>query len=398
MEELKIMLGEKLYKEYIDFIEENRTGRLKYKTETHHILPKCLFPEYKDLKIHPWNSVELSHRNHFIAHYILAKSGVAELCVAFFINNLYKDFNVNDEDYLVNYEEIKRIAVIKNSEGVKKWRASLTDEENAKLINKQKLGLRKFYDEIVDEEFFKNRGAIFKQTLNNRTQEEWDKINEKMIASRLSNNINSYIDGGKKAAETAKNNILENGLSAKENGTIKMIETRINNGSYQNEEIKNKRKDTMYSKIDENGLNGFQQAYWKGRESIDTKEVSLKAAETMNNTILENGLSIKENRLKNRHNTMSTIGEDGLSGYQRAALNRTHDTRVFYKIQIFNSNNEICESYDEIQIDELLSISGIPIKLLWSGKIYKISKNTRKQNKQYAGYYLIKEKLNKIAR
>ena len=37
----------------------------------------------------------------------------------------------------------------------------------------------------------------------------------------------------------------------------------------------------------------------------------------------------------------------------------------------------------------------LPIKTLWYGNVYTISKNTRKENKQYKGYYLIKEKLSK---
>ena len=39
-------------------------------TETHHILPKSIFPEYKTCK---WNLVKLSARQHFIAHILLVK-------------------------------------------------------------------------------------------------------------------------------------------------------------------------------------------------------------------------------------------------------------------------------------------------------------------------------------
>lgn len=43
--------------------------------ETHHILPKAkdLFPEYRDLKKNPWNSIDLTPRQHYIAHLILWK-------------------------------------------------------------------------------------------------------------------------------------------------------------------------------------------------------------------------------------------------------------------------------------------------------------------------------------
>ena len=41
--------------------------------ETHHILPKCIFPQYKNLKINAWNLSYLTPREHFIAHKLLIK-------------------------------------------------------------------------------------------------------------------------------------------------------------------------------------------------------------------------------------------------------------------------------------------------------------------------------------
>jgi hypothetical protein len=42
----------------------------------HHICPKAkdLFPEYANLKKHPWNGIKLSPRQHYIAHRILWKA------------------------------------------------------------------------------------------------------------------------------------------------------------------------------------------------------------------------------------------------------------------------------------------------------------------------------------
>jgi hypothetical protein len=44
--------------------------------EEHHILPKAndMFPEYKNLKDHTWNSVYLNARQHYIAHWLLWKT------------------------------------------------------------------------------------------------------------------------------------------------------------------------------------------------------------------------------------------------------------------------------------------------------------------------------------
>jgi hypothetical protein len=45
------------------------------KYERHHILPKgkYLFPEFKSLKIHKWNGVSLTHKEHFVCHLLLTK-------------------------------------------------------------------------------------------------------------------------------------------------------------------------------------------------------------------------------------------------------------------------------------------------------------------------------------
>lgn len=59
---------------YFVFIAENSEPRkIKFVTQTHHILPKWAFPEYSNLKNNPWNCAILTHKNHLIAHFLLAK-------------------------------------------------------------------------------------------------------------------------------------------------------------------------------------------------------------------------------------------------------------------------------------------------------------------------------------
>lgn len=75
-------------KRYYDFIlycqNFNLTNNITRKTkqnpngiymETHHILPKAkdLFPEYHNLKTNPWNKIELTSRQHYLAHLLLWK-------------------------------------------------------------------------------------------------------------------------------------------------------------------------------------------------------------------------------------------------------------------------------------------------------------------------------------
>ncbi len=60
-------------KRYILFI---RSCQGQNEGEKHHICPKSLdlFPEYKSFIKHPWNKVLLTLRQHFVAHFMLAKA------------------------------------------------------------------------------------------------------------------------------------------------------------------------------------------------------------------------------------------------------------------------------------------------------------------------------------
>lgn len=53
-------------------------------TEKHHICPRSLFPEYKNIRKHPWNIIHLSLRQHFVAHYILHKAYGGKMTYAAF--------------------------------------------------------------------------------------------------------------------------------------------------------------------------------------------------------------------------------------------------------------------------------------------------------------------------
>jgi hypothetical protein len=62
---------------YINFIEQCQLKNVGYTgpTASHHICPQAndMFPEYKDFRYHPWNRVDLTPRQHDIAHLLLWK-------------------------------------------------------------------------------------------------------------------------------------------------------------------------------------------------------------------------------------------------------------------------------------------------------------------------------------
>ena len=76
MEHFIITTLHSIYNIDIDSLKKYLTLVMNYKTdeiytELHHILPKSLFPQYKNDK---WNLVRLSAKDHFYAHYYLHKA------------------------------------------------------------------------------------------------------------------------------------------------------------------------------------------------------------------------------------------------------------------------------------------------------------------------------------
>ena len=67
----------KYSKLYFSIIEKaqksNRKKSVNDYYENHHILPKCLFPEFSSLKSNKWNGVLLTPKEHFICHWLLTK-------------------------------------------------------------------------------------------------------------------------------------------------------------------------------------------------------------------------------------------------------------------------------------------------------------------------------------
>jgi len=72
---IKIKSQRKLI-QYINYCIEKNQEKIKGKTSHHHILPKAksCFPEYSNLKEHPWNGTHLKHSDHYHAHWMLTEA------------------------------------------------------------------------------------------------------------------------------------------------------------------------------------------------------------------------------------------------------------------------------------------------------------------------------------
>lgn len=94
----------KIYNDLI-FRAKNRT--ISGYVESHHILPKCLFPEFENLRLYPENEALLTAREHYVAHQLLIKIYPNEPKLVFAANMMSVDA-CNGRSKNKHYEWIKR--------------------------------------------------------------------------------------------------------------------------------------------------------------------------------------------------------------------------------------------------------------------------------------------------
>lgn len=99
--------SERYLARYVKFIQSRRPS--SGPTEKHHICPKAkdLFPEYSSFKDHPWNRIDLTPREHYIAHLLLWKAfgGSQSLAISRFRNG--KKTRVSSRCYDISQREAR---------------------------------------------------------------------------------------------------------------------------------------------------------------------------------------------------------------------------------------------------------------------------------------------------
>lgn len=147
---------------YINFCLKHATEFSKGITQRHHILPKCLYPEYKDFKQNAWNIVNLTNEDHYIAHYLLAKMiGHSSLISAWYAMN-----NKNFSDTNV---PLKLIGAKKYAEMIKIRNEMCSKRCKNKVIAKD-LTTGKFL-RVTKEEFYSNPNLVGSTT--GKTNKHW---------------------------------------------------------------------------------------------------------------------------------------------------------------------------------------------------------------------------------
>lgn len=166
LSKLKIKNEDKL-REYINFCLDNSlTSPIKFKSSKHHILPKAKslpFVKYKNLKDYSWNGVNLFHKDHFIAHSILAEAVLDQsISLAWHRMNITFDGikNITPELYQKLCEEHK-LFVSKIHSGVKR-----TIETKTKIS--KSLSGRKLSEDHVKKMKSVKRTESEKENLRNK--------------------------------------------------------------------------------------------------------------------------------------------------------------------------------------------------------------------------------------
>jgi len=213
---LEISDEERKIIEYVEFIERNYVENRKNNTELHHILPKCVFKKYKNLKHYKWNGVHLRISDHVKAHVLL--SDISPLFV-------FPWTRVSDGE--LTYEEIERMKVnnkktipaieIETSKRVRvpreiyfnnrdkyKYVSDRSGEKNSMFENGYRISGKKngrHRDNFKGD--LEKIGKKISNTYQNKTTEEKLRIKEKELETKRKRGSDKI--GAKKMKETKKN-------------------------------------------------------------------------------------------------------------------------------------------------------------------------------------------------
>lgn len=123
-------------KRYIRLINIWKNQKLSGYTEKHHILPKHMFPDYKNFKLHPWNLIKLTARQHILAHYILMKAYPKSWKLAISVLRTYGQYHtINAQNTRIVAES--RIQSSIRKKGIKRAPLSNVTREKLSAIKRQ---------------------------------------------------------------------------------------------------------------------------------------------------------------------------------------------------------------------------------------------------------------------
>jgi len=358
--DIKVISEDRL-KEYIDYCFENKTDKIKGKTSLHHILPKAIFNQYKDLKKNKWNGINLSYYNHYYAHWLLTEAIDDFSQLYAFCTMHCKDLKLGriNENELISENKFKEKKELQK-EKFKEW-CSIVNPETG-LTNAQE-AVRKSYE---TNSKIQENGLTIYQEVGRKAHETKSKIQE--------NGLTKYQEATNKMKET-RNKVQENGKSSFENGAIKGTLTRkitiCENGKTIEENAIEKSRKTLKEIDLETGL-------------TKSKLRGLNTSKSLKRIDPETGLSPAQIGARKMAQKRKIKNKDGLSSFEISAKKLK---KIYWKrakiYNVYNNLNKIIQK--NIELKELIISS---LKNTSKENFYgKVDLYNRK-NKKYIGWYI----------
>lgn len=219
-------------KRYMRFIENCKSDENSHK-ERHHICPKTIFPEFKNLKKFKWNELKLTPRQHIIAHIIISKMypnnfsaflAIKRMCTSNGIkinSRLYETIRINHAKLLSDR--------YKGRKGKNKDKIYVFKENDKKLILKSEL---EYY---ISEGYLRGQNFSDEQKEKMKKQKNCKLITNDIITKTLKENESTVLEYGwrfgkqKETEETRKKkSISKIGKPGNSRGHIIVINTKTN--------------------------------------------------------------------------------------------------------------------------------------------------------------------------
>lgn len=191
-------VDEKFLETYLDFLEIEETSE---EGEVHHILPRSLFPEYSDLRIFPFNGVNLLYSDHVKAHYLLTR--VVENDQIVFAFNMMFSFKKVERANILSEEEynylkpryrnaVRKSRFVTRLYGVR-W---MTKNGKTKQVEKEHI-----------EEYLKNGWKFGCLSFKNKVWVNKDNINIRVEKKELQKYLQRGYNKGRTKDSTMQNKV-----------------------------------------------------------------------------------------------------------------------------------------------------------------------------------------------
>jgi len=247
-------LNNKYTRWYFNIIYRANDVKIANETEHHHVLPKSLCPEYKNLFKHNWNGVHLTHREHFICHWLLTKmiTNKSKYAMINALSMMRADPRQNRYQSMITarvFAKIKKeLNIHKSNQTKKQWANKSQDEKDA--IFKRASNSHKINWENKSQYGKDEYARKFKEIWNNKPKEEKEihAQRSKDQATNRSQIEKTVISNKRKEAWKNKSPI------EKESIINKRIITHNNKSSNEKSKIKQKRQQTRNDQNDESKL------------------------------------------------------------------------------------------------------------------------------------------------